>query len=164
MHPFLSSPSHSRLVSDNSSGAVSRAAATHRLSTPKPHRRSESIPISCTMKRTPSEQQLHEDEEMADWRDYIVFSRIAEGICRKQQATTDHQSRLINDYCLASIIGTRNLSGDELLQLGKNSRPLSKLPTKTSIEPNSLKWMIQQSYQDGFPSHPTDEEIFPFEI
>jgi hypothetical protein len=90
------------------------------------HVRSKSIPIhpSCggEMKRTPSEQQLHEDEAMADYRDMVMFRRIAEGIRRQQRDTTHRHPRMVNELCLASIIDTRNLTEDELVLRSEEDR------------------------------------------
>jgi len=66
------------------------------------------------MKRTPSEMQLCEDQEMADFRDYVMFSRIVDGISKQQHQTKDYWLRRENDMCLAHIIGTRNGSEDNL--------------------------------------------------
>lgn len=64
------------------------------------------------MKRTPSEVQLHEDEEVADFRDYIMFARIVGRLARQQNEAKDYRFRVENDMCLAHIISTRNGSAD----------------------------------------------------
>jgi hypothetical protein len=69
---------------------------------------SRSIPIQQNhMKRTASEIKLCEDEEMADFRDYIFFTRVIDGIARQQLATESSWLRQENNECLAHIIGTR---------------------------------------------------------
>lgn len=67
--------------------------------------KSQSIPISG-MHRTASEVQLCEDEALADYRDYVVYSRIVNGISRQQE--TNHFFRQENNKCLAHIVSTRN--------------------------------------------------------
>lgn len=64
------------------------------------------------MKRTPSELQLREDEELADFRDYVMFTRIVDRLARQQNETKDFKLRQENDLCLAHIISTRNGSQD----------------------------------------------------
>lgn len=68
---------------------------------------SKSIPIS-NIKRTASEIQLHEDEALADWRDYVMFSRIVTGMKEKREGIND-RFRRSTDQSLANIIRTRNL-------------------------------------------------------
>ena len=68
--------------------------------------KSQSIPISG-MHRTASEVQLCEDEALADYRDYIVYSRIVNGICRQQETNHNRYFRKENDKCLAHIMSTR---------------------------------------------------------
>jgi hypothetical protein len=59
-----------------------------------------SVPIANGMKRTPSELQLSEEEALADYRDYCMFSRIVTGIqCQHRPA----------DSTLNNIIRTRHL-------------------------------------------------------
>mmetsp|Transcript_28433 Transcript_28433/g.78091 ORF Transcript_28433/g.78091 Transcript_28433/m.78091 type:complete len:241 (-) Transcript_28433:314-1036(-) len=102
-------------------------------SAPSHHRallpRSPSIPIVTKgraasasagySKRTSSEElRVQEEEELADFRDYVFFTRLVEGISKRKElhqnapsrkhATLQHQ----NDLCLARIIGTRNGSLD----------------------------------------------------
>jgi len=70
---------------------------------------SRSIPISASgIHRTASEVQLCEDEALADYRDYIVYSRIVNGISRQQECSHDMYCRQENDKCLAHIVSTRN--------------------------------------------------------
>lgn len=88
--------------------------------------KSQSIPITSGMKRTPSEVQLHEDEEQADFRDYVMFTRIVGRLARQQHETKDYRLRQENDMCLAHFIGTRN-----------GSRDLPDPIIKESFQPNS---------------------------
>jgi hypothetical protein len=133
------------------------------------HVRSKSIPIhpsSGEMKRTPSEQQLHEDEAMADYRDLVMFRRIAEGIKRRQRDTTHRHPRMVNELCLASIIDTRSLTEDELVMRNEEDRTMDKLghyqrnigtdhhhhhphrllqrdsKTTSYLDPSTCKWII----------------------
>jgi hypothetical protein len=55
---------------------------------PLPSSVSQSIPIaSDSMRRTSSELQLMEDEAMADYRDFCMYSRIVNGISERQSRT-----------------------------------------------------------------------------
>jgi hypothetical protein len=131
----FSTPHHQRahalLQRQHSDDSESQTSARRRRIEQQQHRgpqhvRSKSIPIhpSCggEMKRTPSEQQLHEDEAMADYRDLVMFRRIAEGIRRQQMDTTHRHPRMVNELCLASIIDTRNLTEDELVLRSEEDR------------------------------------------
>ena len=71
---------------------------------------SKSIPIS-NIKRTASEIQLHEDEALADWRDYVMYSRIVNGMNQKRAMIND-SFRRATDQSLANIIRTHNLPID----------------------------------------------------
>ena len=100
--------------------------------------RSPSIPIHHSrLKRTNSELRLEQEEELADFRDYVFFSRLVQGISQHHHTTHDHclskscstdrgggyhpqkqqepSEWLLeqNDRCLAHIIGTRNGSLDD---------------------------------------------------
>lgn len=107
--------------------------------------KSQSIPIQNHMQRTASELKLCEDEEMADFRDYVFFSRVIDGIARQQRATESSWLRQENDECLAHIIGTRNGRLDSNSrnncqnQTCANSRVNSNAPS--SGEHQSRQWM-----------------------
>lgn len=113
-------------------------------------KRSKSIPIKSGLD---CQNLAEQDEEMdVDWRDYVVFHRIATGISKMQQETTGTRTRLVNDMCLASIIGTRNLSDDELMRGGDSSRrrlPRSERPTTTTAvlhrKPDGSSWQAEPS-------------------
>jgi hypothetical protein len=60
---------------------------------------SKSIPIAKSLKRTASELQLTEDEAMADFRDYCMYTRIVNGISYRDDSTE----------ALNSIVRTRHL-------------------------------------------------------
>ena len=70
--------------------------------------KTQSIPIRNGMKRTSSELQLREDEELADYRDYIMFSRIVNRMTLSQKEMVSRHLRLENHQCLAHVIRTRN--------------------------------------------------------
>jgi hypothetical protein len=128
-------------------------------------KRSKSIPIKAGG-HLDCQAMIEQDQELdADWRDYVVFHRIATGISKMQQETTSSTTRRVNDMCLASIIGTRNLSDDELMRADDGRRRLLRserggdakrfaLPTVKSDgfaalrdEPSaSLKSMLLRSY------------------
>lgn len=77
--------------------------------------KSRSIPIhnnKSGMKRTPSEVKLREDQELADYRDYVMFRRIVDRLSKQQEEIKDHRLRMENDMCLAHVIGIRNGSED----------------------------------------------------
>lgn len=75
--------------------------------------KSQSIPING-MHRTASELQLCEDEALADYRDFVVYSRIVNGITRQQEKSHNLRYRQENDKCLAHIVSTRH--GNDTLQ------------------------------------------------
>ena len=68
---------------------------------------SKSIPIS-NIKRTLSEIQLHEDEAMADYRDYCFYARLVNGINSRREGSFNHY-HLSADQSIANIVRTRNL-------------------------------------------------------
>jgi hypothetical protein len=76
--------------------------------------KSQSIPIQSGIRRTSSELQLCEEQDLADFRDYVMFTRIVDGIYKTQQETKDYKLKQENDLCLAHIIGTRNDSDANL--------------------------------------------------
>jgi hypothetical protein len=72
--------------------------------------RSQSIPIGSRLTRTPSETKLQEEETIADYRDFAMFSRIVQGIHKTQQETKDCRWRYANDLTLQHIYKARNES------------------------------------------------------
>jgi len=80
-----------------------------------PLNRSASIPIGGnSLKRTLSEEQLCDDNRMAEFRDEVMFRRLVDGISAKQLGTVGYRSRRINEMCIASIVGARAKSEEEL--------------------------------------------------
>jgi predicted ATPase len=69
--------------------------------------KSQSIPISKAMLRTASEVQLCEDEQLADQRDYVFYSRLVNGISHSQRISQNNYLRMENQICLAHIMQTR---------------------------------------------------------
>lgn len=85
------------------------SSTSENLNTQRSLNKSDSIPIHKNRtKRTPSEVQLHQDEELAEFRDYIMFTRIVDRMSRSQKKIVDHQLRYENHLCIAHVIGTRN--------------------------------------------------------
>ena len=67
----------------------------------------KSIPISKSMKRTPSELQLMEDEALADYRDYCMYVRIVNGM---RGGHNHHGGRLgTTEESVANIMRTRQM-------------------------------------------------------
>ncbi|CAB9523301.1 expressed unknown protein [Seminavis robusta] len=85
--------------------------------------KSQSIPISG-VHRTASEVQLCEDEALADYRDFVVYSRIVNGISRQQdqRPSRDLYLRQENDRCLSHIMSTRNGKNEEAVSSSKDRR------------------------------------------
>lgn len=70
--------------------------------------RSQSIPISKYIHKTPSELQLCEDEAIADYRDYCMYSRIVGAINKQQTRLADQQDlQYQNDETLTNLMKTR---------------------------------------------------------
>jgi hypothetical protein len=68
---------------------------------------SQSIPISKAMLRTASEVQLCVDEQLAEQRDYVFYSRLVNGISQSQRISQNNYLRMENQMCLAHIMQTR---------------------------------------------------------
>lgn len=65
------------------------------------------------------------------------LQRIVNGITKQQQGTIGYQSRRINDMCLASIIGARNLTEQELKSSTRGT-PSSTTTTTTTLLPPAV--------------------------
>jgi hypothetical protein len=86
--------------------------------------KSQSIPISGAH-RTASEVQLCEDEALADYRDFVVYSRIVNGISRQQERPSRNlYLRQENARCLTHIVSTRHDKNEALFDdvLGCDNR------------------------------------------
>ncbi len=79
--------------------------------------KSKGIPIQRYIQRTASELQLCEDEAVADYRDYCMYSRIVGGITRKQMKLLDLRHRYQNDQTIENIMRTRHESGPYALSV-----------------------------------------------
>ena len=85
---------------------------------------SASIPITHngnSLRRTASETQLHEDEIEADYKDYMFYSRVVNGIMSKQHSfykddTLKHETQ----QCLNNIVRARH---DDALNHQHSSGP-----------------------------------------
>jgi hypothetical protein len=129
--------------------------------------RSKSIPI----KRGPVGSAHISDQEEAlnaDWRDYVIFHRITMGITKGQERTVGLRTRMVNDMCLASLIGTRNLSDEELMRFDhKGMRRQPALLRSYGRQENlvNLSSFPDAPQQALPPSSSIDEEaIFDLEL
>lgn len=76
--------------------------------------KSRSIPIHQEQwSFTQSDTRARESEEFADFRDYVMFCRIAYRMAMQTEKIRDSQLRRENEKCLAHIIGIRNGSEDD---------------------------------------------------
>lgn len=70
---------------------------------------SASIPIAPnSLRRTASENQLSEDEAEADYKDYLFFNRLVNGISTSQRFLQDGTLKHENQQCLENIVRTRH--------------------------------------------------------
>jgi hypothetical protein len=125
-------------------------------STVSKRERSHSIPIASqhTLKRTPSEIQLDEDEAMAEYRDYAMFRRIVKGMERTQRTTRDCRWRHANNISLRSVYEARQ--EEKMCDYVER-----KLPAKLQmLDQSSLVGMLSHGdWQDE-----EDEESMPFPL
>ena len=84
----------------------------------------KSIPITKNIKRTPSELQLMEDEAVADFRDYCMYTRIVSGITGARHHPADLTA-------INNIVRTRHLPVQD--------------PTSSYVEQNSRYAMMVPS-------------------
>jgi hypothetical protein len=75
--------------------------------------KSASIPISNSIRRTSSENQLSQDEAVADYKDFLFFSRVVDGISRQQRDLKNGSFRHENQMCLAHIVRTRHADSEK---------------------------------------------------
>jgi hypothetical protein len=70
--------------------------------------KSQSIPISNSHVRTASEIQLRIDEEIAEHRDFMFYSRLKKGTSQTEQEESQNKYlRMENQVCLTHITQTR---------------------------------------------------------
>lgn len=98
--------------------------------------KTKSIPILNVLKRTSSELQLREDEELADYRDYIMFSRIVNRMTLSQKEMVSRHLRLENHRCLAHVIRTRNGFTDDV-GLPEDQKHRFRMPYKKLQSPQT---------------------------
>jgi hypothetical protein len=88
---------------------------------------SASIPISNTIRRTNSENQLSQDEAEADYKDFLFYSRVVHGISQKQRHSQNGYLKYENQMCIGRIVQTRHADfqkpaddewSDQLAELG----------------------------------------------
>jgi hypothetical protein len=121
-----------------------------------PETRSKSIPITRRLKRTVSEIQLDEEEALADFRDYAMFTRIVEGISKAQQQTRDCRWRHANDVSLQHVFKARN--EEHIGTLNQTRGFAEKLQAYGRPTPTpSLVGMMANVHQD-------EEPMFPLEL
>ena len=141
------------------------ASFQHRTPPPPPpteakQLKSQSIPISGAH-RTASEVQLCEDEALADYRDYVVFSRIVNHHRQRQQQYSknlqlqEHQQQSHHPYwqqesdkCLAHVLKTRHspIHQDTLQRLSHHIAPMQQ---KTIQDAPSLLSSSPDDYYCG---------------
>lgn len=79
--------------------------------------KSASIPISKnSIRRTSSENQLSQDELVADYKDFRFYSRVFDGISRQQSELKNGYLRHENQMCLAHIVRTRHADSETTLR------------------------------------------------
>jgi hypothetical protein len=72
--------------------------------------KSRSIPITTVAQsasQMEEEHELEQDNMLADYRDYVFYSRLVNGISRKQESTQDRTLRYQNQALLKHIVLTR---------------------------------------------------------
>jgi hypothetical protein len=90
--------------------------------------KSASIPISNSIRRTSSENQLSQDEAVADYKDFLFYSRVVDGISRQQRELKNGYLRYENQVCLAHIVRTRHADSEKkLCEDDEWSRELAEL-------------------------------------
>ena len=70
--------------------------------------RSESIPISNSIRRTSSETQLAQELAEADYKDYMFYSRVVHGISKKERYLQNGYLKYETQMCLNNIVNTRH--------------------------------------------------------
>jgi len=130
--------------------------------------RSKSIPVKNGggMRRTLSEEQLHDEERMADFRDYVMFNRIVNGIAKTQHKTLSYSTKQSNDMCLANIIGVRNLSEEQLKDITshRTQAPQAHLSHGAAYLPkNEARGNLRQ-YLEESCEHLNEDPMFDLEL
>lgn len=93
-------------------------------------------------------------------RDYAMFNRLVTGITKRQQETYGYRPRLVNDICLSNIIGTRNLSEEELRELDRSRlQHLTPNPPTSSADDSTIRMMLEDTYHQVY-----DDDMFELEL
>ena len=104
-----SSPISSNDINSSSSlPAVATQRERESTTSSRSYVSSKSIPISKSMRRTPSEIQLLEDEAVADYRDYCMYVRIVNGM-RGHQPNQNRTAKAAAEESVANIMRTRQM-------------------------------------------------------
>lgn len=120
---------------------------------------SKSIPISKNMTRTQSELQLVEDEAMADFRDYSMYTRIVNGINSKDQ---HHGGSVSNDNEIVNnIIRTRHLPVRDFDNFLRDQYWREENITANSFH---KAWPVSSQSCPVHTEDPEDEEIFVLDM
>lgn len=128
-------------------------------------RKSQSIPITKGLHRTPSEIQLCEDEALADYRDYCMYTRIVHGIQRSQCQAQDFDLQLENDACLQNIRRTRCGPPEESQSLESRHESLLNVLRNPSLK--TTRDYLTQAQAAVTASHDTifeEDEIFVIDL
>lgn len=140
--------------------------------------KSQSIPISGAH-RTASELQLCEDEALADYRDFVVYSRIVNGISRQQERPCHNlYLQQENARCLTHIVSTRHGKNEECVgdDCCDNRVPLNTMSrhiVQGMAMPNATRddYFCGEEPPEGdamtmacAPQEEDDEEIFALEL
>jgi len=80
---------------------------------------SASIPIvrPSGLRRTFSEEDLVDGRREFEYRDNVVYHRIVGGMSSRLGELAGYRARRISDACLASVVGTRNMTDEQLDEL-----------------------------------------------
>jgi hypothetical protein len=112
---------------------------------------SKSIPIAKSLKRTASELRLMEDEAMADFRDYRMYTRITNGI------NSGDSTEAVNN-----IIRTRPLPIRQISSSYQEDSIKYFIPPLESASRISYHYSHEKNQQSTIPD-PEDEESSPQE-
>lgn len=135
---------------------VNRTTSRSYSPTP-PTSRSPSIPIERrSIRRTNSQQILEENEAEADWKDFVFFSRVVDGISRQNSSLVEGSIlKSTNDTLLDSIVKARHDMNEENERLGQH-RHAMVTETKTSHQDRKKTLQVNEDcdyrYRYHYPS------------
>jgi hypothetical protein len=125
--------------------------------------RSESIPISTSMRRIASEARVDQVEAEADYQDYLFFTRVVSGISSKQSQYQDGHIKYENELTLKNIVRTRHEeSYMHNFKLQDASRKLASLHDANYME--RLPALSASLYSPFTASDPAEEDAFDFGV